>query len=138
MHEMHMRMMSDPVIRQRIMADTGMHRMMMEMIRDMPADHRQEMERMMHEPAPPGASEARIPIAKDLAPRSAQQRSTSAPERRSTPTRSAPTRPAATEPVTKQATKQPTKQGTKQPTKTTDTKAKTKAADPHAGHRPPQ
>jgi hypothetical protein len=140
MHAMHMRMMADPVIRQRMMADTAMHRMMMEMMRDMPAEHREEMERMMHQPMRPSEAEAgapRIPIAKDLARRS-PQRSTSAPARRSTSTKSAATRPTAAKAAAKRATKQSTKQAAKQPTKTIDTKAKTKAADPHAGHRPPQ
>lgn len=54
MMELHMRMMSDTVIRQRIMADTVMRRMMQDMMRVMPADHRGHMEAMMREaPAPP-------------------------------------------------------------------------------------
>jgi hypothetical protein len=49
MHAMHMRMMADPVIRQRMLADTAMRRMMTEMMENMPADHRAEMERLMKE-----------------------------------------------------------------------------------------
>jgi hypothetical protein len=51
MMEMHMRMMSDSVIRKRMMADTAMHRMMMEMMEQMPAEQRERMMRMMHPPA---------------------------------------------------------------------------------------
>ena len=47
MMKLHMRMMADPVLRQRIMADTAMHRLMMEMIAGMPAEHREHMRRMM-------------------------------------------------------------------------------------------
>jgi hypothetical protein len=49
--EMHMRMMGDSVIRKRMMADTAMHRMMMEMMEHMPAEQRERMMRMMHPPA---------------------------------------------------------------------------------------
>jgi hypothetical protein len=52
MMELHMRMMSDPVIRDRIMADTAMRRMMQEMVTAMPAEHRGHMEAMMREAAP--------------------------------------------------------------------------------------
>src|SRR5687768_383003 len=91
MHEMHMRMMRDPVIRDRMMRDTAMHRMMMDMMRDMPAAHRQEMERLMREDTPgmsPGDSPRRIPVVKDAPQRSGR-------------------------PATKQPTKQPTKTDTK-------------------------
>jgi hypothetical protein len=60
MMELHMRMMSDTVIRQRIMADTAMRRMMQDMMRMMPAEHRGHMEAMMREaPAPPVAAPRR-------------------------------------------------------------------------------
>jgi hypothetical protein len=39
MMELHRRMMADPVIRQRIMADSTMRRMMMEMMDSMPPAH---------------------------------------------------------------------------------------------------
>jgi hypothetical protein len=66
MHEMHMRMMADPVIRERMMADTAMHRMMMQMMEQMPAEEREEMMRMMHpaqgaHPEAHGASPAAKP-----------------------------------------------------------------------------
>jgi hypothetical protein len=48
LHEMHVRLMQDPVIRQRMMADTALHGMMMRMMERMPAEHRAEMLRMMH------------------------------------------------------------------------------------------
>ncbi|HEV8362465.1 MAG TPA: hypothetical protein VGQ52_03015 [Gemmatimonadaceae bacterium] len=51
MMQLHMRMMSDPVIRERIMADTGLRRMMQDMMRDMPAEHREPMEAMMAKPS---------------------------------------------------------------------------------------
>jgi hypothetical protein len=47
MMDLHMRMMADPVIRERIMADTGMHRLMMGMMAEMPSEHREHMRRMM-------------------------------------------------------------------------------------------
>jgi hypothetical protein len=62
MMELHMRMMDDPVIRQRMMADTALRRMMTEMMASMPAAHRQEMERMMRDtgtsPATPAKARA--------------------------------------------------------------------------------
>ena len=139
MHELHVRMMRDPVIRDRMMADTAMHRMMMEMMREMPAEHRKAMEQMMHEPVERRddrtTSARRIPVAKHPAASSVRR-----PVARGTgatpPARTATKRASA--PTTKPATKQATKTATKKPTKTTDTKTKTKAADPHAGHRPPQ
>src|SRR5699024_10323332 len=49
MAEMQMRMMADPVIRARVMADTAMRRMMTESMAGMPAEHRQHLESMMRE-----------------------------------------------------------------------------------------
>ncbi len=49
MMQLHTRMMADPVIRQRIMADSAMRRMMQEMMREMPAEHRGHMDAMMRE-----------------------------------------------------------------------------------------
>ena len=57
MMEMHMRMMSDTVIRDRIMADTAMRRMMQEMVTAMPAEHRGHMEAMIREAATPARAE---------------------------------------------------------------------------------
>lgn len=50
MHDFHLRVMADSVIRQRIMSDTTLHRMMMEMMEHMPADAREEMMHRMHGP----------------------------------------------------------------------------------------
>lgn len=128
MHEMHMRMMRDPVIRERMMRDTAMHRMMMEMMRDMPAEHQREMERLMRDHTAemrPGDS-PRIPIVKDAAPRSERPAS-----RRATKQSPRPATKQSPRPATKQPTRQPTKADTK-------AKTKTKAADPHAAHRPPR
>jgi hypothetical protein len=49
MMELHERMMEDPVIRRRMLADTAMRRMMQTMMADAPAAHREHMERMMRE-----------------------------------------------------------------------------------------
>jgi len=48
MDDLHQRMMSDPAELRRVMADSSLHRMMMEMVERMPAAHRDEMMRMMH------------------------------------------------------------------------------------------
>lgn len=47
MMEMHMRMMADSVIRRRVLADTAMRRMMMGMLDQLPAEHRDMMREMM-------------------------------------------------------------------------------------------
>ena len=123
MVEMHRRMLADPVIRSRMMADTTLRRMMMEMLEEMPADDRREMEQLLRAAAdPPRRATTRPATHRATVTRPAQapmgatkQRTTSAPR-----------------PTTKQATKQPTKQATKAPP------TKTKAVDPHAGHKPPE
>ena len=141
MMQMHMRMLADPVIRARMMADTALHRMMMEMMSEMPAEHRAEMERMMEAPV--------TRVAPSTIPR---RRTTTTPPRTTRPAASTPARSgtkqatkAATKQAPREATKQPTKQGTKAaPTKTKTAPTKTKAAptkakapDPHAGHKRP-
>ena len=110
MMEMHLRIMADPVMRERMMADTTLHRMMMDMIRDMPAEHREELERLMGHTATDSV------------------RKVMTAPRRTTGTQPSAT---ATKKPTKPATKQSTKQPTKQPTKTAP------KPDPHAGHKPP-
>jgi hypothetical protein len=45
--DLHMRMMADTVIRRRVMADTAMRHLMMDMMAEMPAQHREHMRRMM-------------------------------------------------------------------------------------------
>jgi hypothetical protein len=49
MMDLHARMMADPVIRQRVQADTGMRRLMKEMMAEMPAGHRERMPMMMED-----------------------------------------------------------------------------------------
>ena len=51
MMDLHMRMMADTGIRHRVMADTAMHRLMMEMMAEMPAEHRDHMRTMMNHAA---------------------------------------------------------------------------------------
>jgi hypothetical protein len=53
MMDLHMRMMSDPVIRKRVMADSAIRGMMQNMMRSMPAEHRGHMEQMMRQPPHP-------------------------------------------------------------------------------------
>lgn len=72
MMELHMRMMSDPVIRERMLADSVMRRMMQEMMRGMPDEHRGHMEAMMREApatrvAKPSARVAKPPAKKPVA-----------------------------------------------------------------------
>jgi hypothetical protein len=72
MMDLHMKMMEDPVIRRRIMANPEMRRMMTNMMNTMPADHRAMMRRMMSETSPP----ARAP--RSAAPRKSSSKSTTA------------------------------------------------------------
>lgn len=135
--QLHMRMLSDPTIRRRIVGDTAMHRLMMEQVNEMPAEHREHMMSLMHaEPEPPKrAATTRTPAAatpRRTTPAPSSRTSpragagtTKAAQTKSAPTKTAPTKAAATK------TKAP-------PTKTKAPPTKTKAADPHAGHRPPQ
>ena len=67
MMQLHMRMMKDPVISRRMMADTAMRRMMQDMMKEMPAEHRVHMEEMMRN----AASAARTPAKARRAPRTA-------------------------------------------------------------------
>jgi uncharacterized membrane protein len=55
MMKLHERMMADSLIRQRVLADTAMRRMIQEMMREMPAEHQEHMRTMMSpKPAPAG------------------------------------------------------------------------------------
>jgi len=131
MIELHMRMLDDPVIRRRILADTTMRRMMSAMIQQMPAEHRAHMESMLREPTTGAAT----PAARSSRPtaRSTQPRRTSAQPRR------ASTRPAArsTQGRTRAAPQQATKRPAARPAPKPAAKPAPKPADPHAGHRPP-
>ena len=113
MMELHMRMLGDPAIRRRILADSALHRLMMEQVGAMPAEHRDHMMQLMHPPEPKASPASTKPAAAKA---------------RVTPpaTRAAPTKTRAAPTKTKAA-----------PTKTKAPPTKTKAADPHAGHRPP-
>jgi hypothetical protein len=89
MMELHMKMMEDPVIKRRIMADPAMRRMMTNMMNSMPADHRAMMQRMMSEkPAAPRASRS-----------AASRKSSSKPP--TAKKKTAPTKAAAKKPVKK-------------------------------------
>jgi hypothetical protein len=89
MMDLYLRMMADPVVRERLMADTAMRRMMNEMMREMPAEHREHMQEMMRTPAP---APARPPTAKPTPPHAGH----AAPSRTPTPAKS---RPAAKKPA---------------------------------------
>jgi hypothetical protein len=130
MMELHMRMLDDPVILRRILADTAMRRMMTNMIQQMPEEHRTHMESMLREPT---AGAAR-PAARTSSPaaRSAQPRRTTAQPRRATTrpsARSAQGQTKAAQPAAKRPAARPAPQPARKPA--------SKPADPHAGHRPP-
>ena len=127
MMELHMRMLEDPVIRRRILADTAMRRMMSVMIQQMPAEHREHMESMLREPT----TGAAMPAARTSRPaaRSTQPRRTTTQPRRTS------TKPAAR--ATRSQTKATPRPATKRPAARPVPKPAPKPADPHAGHRPP-
>ena len=89
MMELHMRMLADPVIRSRLAADTAMRRMMTEMMDDMPAEHRQQMQDMLNraDRAEPPAPTAR--------PRARAKPTPAKP----TPAKPAPAKPAPAKPA---------------------------------------
>ena len=58
MMDMHMRLLADPVIRQRIAGDTALRRTMNSMIEAMPADHQAMMRQMLDTPAASGTTKA--------------------------------------------------------------------------------
>lgn len=111
MMQLHMRMLADPVIRERLRADTALMRMMRESMDAMPAEHREHMRSLLDD------DRVSIPIEKD----SPDAKATAAPVTTARPAGASKSRaPTKTQPATKKA---PT------PTK--------KPADPHAGHKPP-
>jgi hypothetical protein len=119
MMAMHMRMMADPVIRQRMMADTAMRRMMDDVMKTMATDQRDMMSRMMREPArPPGAAAARRPAARRPAARTPAKpaaRPAARPEDPhaghggAAPGQPAPAKPAPAKPAPKPPAKPPAK-----------------------------
>ena len=110
MMEMHHRMMTDPVIRQRVMQDTTMHRMMMEHMQHMPAEDRARMHEIMH------GGETTATTAHEHAPAPAKK-----PAARTTAP--APKKAPAKKPAAKAAPK--------------PMPAPAVSKDPHAGHRMP-
>jgi hypothetical protein len=125
MMDLQMRMMEDPVIRRRMMADTAMRRMMTQMVETMPAEHREHMEQLMREGSTTRAAPARRSRARTQ-PTTARRPSEARPATR--PTARSATRPIAKKPAARPATKPPARPATKAPAK---------PADPHAGHKPP-
>lgn len=133
MMDMHMRMLADPVIRERIKTDTALLRMMKESIDDMPAEHREHLQSMLRESTAGGTVERSPATRSRPAAQSAPTRTRVAP---ATATKKPAAATATKRPATSTATrtKQPaTKTATKQPAPTT----KKPAADPHAGHKVP-
>ena len=134
MMDLHMRMLADPVIRERIRSDSALLRMMRESFSAMPAEHRDHMEAMLRVRTSGGDVER-------------------APASRVRPARAAasPTRGTATKTSSRAATKAPRTKAaptaTKRPAATTKAQAtvskkappptKKPAADPHAGHKVP-
>jgi hypothetical protein len=67
--ELQMRMLEDPVIRRRLLADTAARRLVTEMVPELPAEQRARMERILRDTAVAGAAGARVrrPAAKSPA-----------------------------------------------------------------------
>lgn len=78
MMALHMKMMDDPVIRSRMLANPEMRRMMTNMMNAMPADHRSMMQRMMSETSTPARA------SRSAAPRKAPSKSTTAKKKTTT------------------------------------------------------
>jgi len=94
MMAVHMKMMADPVIRERMMADPEMRRMMTSMMDAMPPEHRAMMQKMMSEGSAEGAA-ARSPAPKKAT--AVSRKSTAAKK----PAVKAAAKPAAKKPVAK-------------------------------------
>ncbi len=119
MMELHMRMMADTVIRNRMMADTSMRRMMRDMMERMPPDHRTHMEAMMRDAEArraPRPTPARRPAARTAAPKTAAPKTAASPAAKPADPHAGHATPPARPPVRSPARP---------------------PADPHAGHRPP-
>ena len=72
MMDLYMRMMADPMIRARVMADTALRRLMTDMTNEMPAEHREHLQEMMRDSSAakghttaPAAAPAKRPPAKN-------------------------------------------------------------------------
>ena len=110
MMQMHMRMMEDPVIRERVMRDTTMRRLMSEMMQSMPADHEMNMGDMapsrVHRAAPSSSAKSRSraePSAKTRSSSSMAKNSTTGKAKSSTSKGASPTKKAAAKPAPKPA-----------------------------------
>jgi cell division septation protein DedD len=127
MMDLHVRMLGDPVIRDRIKADSAMLRMMKESISQMPPEHREHLESMLRETTSGGNVE-RAPTTRARTPTAPRPGATKASEPKPTATKSkAPARTTTNAAPTKTKTA---------PTKT-NVPATKQPADPHAGHKVP-
>ena len=85
---LYMRMLNDSVIRRRVLADTGLRRVMTEMLDELPAEHREHLESMLREPprstAPSGPPQQR-PGTRTRAPAKPPAKSTPKPPPSLTP-----------------------------------------------------
>jgi len=93
MMALHMKLLSDPVIRARLMADPEMRRMMTAMLADMPPEHRAMMQQMMSQKPSTAAAHAHTP-------------KKAAPVKKPTAAKPAARKPAAN-PAAKPAAKKP-------------------------------
>ena len=132
MMDMHMRMLADSVIRERIRSDSVLLRMMRESLSAMPAEHREHMASMLRERTVGGdVDRPAIRRATPTRPSTARARMSTAPSRAATKTQ-----PAKTATKAAPATKQAPSTKTKTPTKQAPAPA-AKAVDPHAAHKRP-
>ena len=97
MTAMHMKLMADPVIRARMMADPEMRRMMTSMMDAMPPEHREMMQKMMSEESAAGSAVSRAPKKATTASR----KPTAAKAPANKPAVKAAAKPAAKKPVAK-------------------------------------
>lgn len=135
MMDMHMRMLADPVIRERIRSDSALLRIMRESFSEMPVEHREHMESMLRERAVGGdVDRPATRRATPTRPTTSRARATKAPSRAATKTQPTKTATKGAAPATKQAPSTKTK--TKTPAKQAPAPTK-KAPDPHAGHKRP-
>ena len=98
MMAMHMKLMADPVIRERMMADPEMRRMMTSMMDAMPPEHRSMMQKMMSEGAAKGSAAHSHQAKKATA---VSRKSTTAKAAAKKPAVKAAAKPAAKKPVAK-------------------------------------
>lgn len=119
MMQMHERMMRDPVIRERVMADTAMRRMMQGMMDPTMPGMQHDMPGMQHDMAPaaarPASTRARATTTRKAAtvkapPRASMAKKATvkkAPARKAAPAKKAPAKPAPAKPVPMDHSKMP-------------------------------